>query len=168
MKKLLMSIIALTVSLVSILCVSLPVSAYSYPGVHWDTTSVYYDSEYFIPDEWQTPIANAASTWSAPTAWNLSRTVGGPNYVNSSNYGITEWYGATSTNFYNYHITSCVTNINSYYSYIFDVESVVLHEFGHWLFLDEVYGSGPVMYYKYEGQKRSLTTDDTNGIDYIY
>jgi hypothetical protein len=55
----------------------------------------------------------------------------------------------------------------------YDVQSVGLHEFGHWLFLGDLYGPGDAdkaMYgYGYSGQtKRALTADDIAGIRSIY
>ncbi len=54
-----------------------------------------------------------------------------------------------------------------------DIQSIILHEFGHWLFLDDEYDfwcSENVMFYyvDYEELKRDLTQDDKDGIIHIY
>ncbi len=59
-------------------------------------------------------------------------------------------------------LTSAVTNFNSRISWTtnpgpsyppYDVETVALHEFGHWLSLGHSY-SGTVMYYQYQGTNK--------------
>lgn len=70
---------------------------------------------------------------------------------------------------------------NSHYSWstsgasgLFDVQNVATHEFGHFLSLDDLYGSGDTaktMYYNSdagETKKRTLHSDDINGINFIY
>lgn len=55
--------------------------------------------------------------------------------------------------------------------YKIDVESVALHEFGHWLRLEDEYGVFEAVMYPYLGPgqvKRSLSQDDIDGIKHIY
>ncbi|MDW7740653.1 MAG: matrixin family metalloprotease, partial [Bacillota bacterium] len=49
-----------------------------------------------------------------------------------------------------------------------DLETVALHEFGHWLNLGHSDNQAAVMYYMYQGIRRSLHTDDIAGVLYIY
>jgi hypothetical protein len=54
---------------------------------------------------------------------------------------------------------------------VYDIQSIMLHEFGHLLGLDNVdYNSNPVMYQGVSlgATKRNLTIDDILGIDQIY
>ena len=73
------------------------------------------------------------------------------------------------------------TVLNTYYQWStsgevnkIDVRSVVTHELGHWLTLLDLSGGGnteKTMYYMIlpgETKKRTLETDDINGINYIY
>jgi hypothetical protein len=50
----------------------------------------------------------------------------------------------------------------------YDVESVALHEMGHWLSLGHSSGSAAVMYPYYQGVRRALHQDDIEGISWIY
>lgn len=73
------------------------------------------------------------------------------------------WVGTVFNKQYNW-ITDCQSK-----SGVYDVETVALHEFGHWLCVkDEPYRSDYVMYYQYIGCKRSLTTADKDAIKSIY
>lgn len=78
-------------------------------------------------------------------------------------------------------ILDCDITFNTYYSWStsggstsFDVQSVVTHELGHWLKLNDLYGGSDTEKTMYgyislgETKKRSLDTDDLNGINTIY
>ncbi|MCW9065459.1 MAG: matrixin family metalloprotease, partial [Ignavibacteriaceae bacterium] len=77
-------------------------------------------------------------------------------------------------------IIKAETYVNKYYWFTidpnsteYDIQSHVLHEFGHWLRLlsEEDFGCIENVMYKYlfQGEvKRNLTQDDKNGIVYIY
>ena len=49
-----------------------------------------------------------------------------------------------------------------------DVETVALHEFGHWLSLGHSLVEDAVMWHIYKGTQRTLHSDDIAGITYIY
>ncbi len=49
-----------------------------------------------------------------------------------------------------------------------DVQTVALHEFGHWLGLDHSPEYGSIMYYQIKGTQRDLHPVDVAGIKYIY
>lgn len=81
-----------------------------------------------------------------------------------------KWYSGSS-------MSQAVTTLNSQKSWTtspgssyppYDVETVSLHEFGHWLSLGHSSSTSAVMYAYYTGTKRSLTQDDIDGIKYIY
>ena len=85
------------------------------------------------------------------------------------------WYHANTG-----EIVDSDTRLNIFYNWAtngsadsFDVESIVLHELGHSLCLDDLYSpadKGKVMYgYVSQGEiKRVLDQDDINGIVFIY
>ncbi len=50
----------------------------------------------------------------------------------------------------------------------YDVETVALHEFGHWLSLDHSSEYNAIMWHSYKGPQRTLHSDDIEGIKYIY
>ena len=50
----------------------------------------------------------------------------------------------------------------------YDVQTIALHEFGHWVGLDHSSSYGSIMYYQYKGIQRYLSSDDLAGIRYIY
>lgn len=49
-----------------------------------------------------------------------------------------------------------------------DVQTVALHEFGHWVGLDHSDNPGSIMYYCYKGVQHQLHADDLSGIRHIY
>jgi len=139
-----------------------------------------------------TAMQSAAATWSASGA-NFSFSYAGTTAATDVGYdGVNEimWanMGAVSTLAVTYiwysgsTILENDTKFNDYYSWstssscpsgYYDVQTVGLHEMGHWLCLDDLYGAGDsakVMYgYGYSGQlKRALTADDIAGIRSIY
>ncbi len=172
MKKILRFIVAFLVSLTILANFVSPALAYSYAGVRWDTTTVCYNSAYTVPSEWQTPIANAAATWSSPTAFYLYRNdYSTTNFIYVYDYGHEAYPAWTMTDVGgDSYIDYCMTIINSHYitEHDLDLETVALHEFGHWLKLYDLMATGPVMHGDYEEQKRSLTEDDIAGIEFIY
>ena len=85
-------------------------------------------------------------------------------------------------NTHSFGITTDVdTVVNTYYTWstvgsgsAYDVQNALTHELGHWLSLGDETDSGSInntMYYSIalgETKKRTLETDDLNGINYIY
>jgi predicted Zn-dependent protease len=62
---------------------------------------------------------------------------------------------------------------NTYYTFHtdgtdVDLESIALHEFGHWLYLDHSSSSADVMYNTYDGIDRTLSQSDKNEITEAY
>jgi hypothetical protein len=77
------------------------------------------------------------------------------------------------------HIIDCDVRFSTVYAWgngtggTMDVQSIALHEIGHWLFLRDLYGpadSSKVMYGfgNYNLQKRTLSAGDIAGIQWIY
>lgn len=157
-----------------------PALAYSYPGYKWQQGYTYYSVDSTVPSSWSTPIYNAQASWENAGSSFRFYTGTTNNKLYYAGLGST---GATAVT-YTYRSGSSITKNEVYFnndkswstsssgqSGCFDVESVAVHEFGHWLHLDDQYtNSAPVNYgYLNTGQvKRSLTTDDKNAIKYIY
>ena len=137
-------------------------------------------------------VQNAAATWSSAGA-NFSFSYAGTTAATAYGYdSVNEimWVNTLDTGilavayiFYsgstilendvefnnNYNWSTSPTCLGGYY----DVQSVGLHEFGHWLCLDDLYDpadAAKVMYgYTSSGTtKRALTADDIAGIQSIY
>jgi len=144
-------------------------------------------------------VQSAANTWNnvgANFTFNYAsshtRTVPSQNSVNEIMWGIESEgdVAVTYTWVIGVTIVECDLVFNDYYHWSastpppsseVDVESVALHEFGHWLKLRDLYGdlgfcheydTAKVMYgYVYTGceeSKRNLHPDDIAGICYIY
>ena len=150
-------------------------------------------------------VANAAATWNAAATGSSFRFVNGGTTTStaigsdgvnricwrpssdfsSGTLAVTTWWynAATST------ITECDVKFNSGFTWttgtasgsVHNVEAVMLHEFGHWLNLRDLYGyysgypsdSGKVMFgYSNAGfgnlNLKALQADDVAGIRYIY
>jgi hypothetical protein len=138
-------------------------------------------------------LQNAASTWSTAGA-NFSFSYAGTTTATAYGYdGVNEimWVNTLDTGILAvthiwYSGSTLLENdveFNDYYNWstsptcpggYYDVQSVGLHEFGHWLCLDDLYYSpadaAKVMYgYSNSGTtKRALTADDIAGIQSIY
>ncbi|MGD0352441.1 MAG: matrixin family metalloprotease [Dehalococcoidia bacterium] len=138
-------------------------------------------------------VQNAASTWSTAGA-NFSFSYAGTTTATAYGYdGVNEimWVNTLDTGILAvthiwYSGSTLLENdveFNDYYNWstlptcpggYYDVQSVGLHEFGHWLCLDDLY-YGPAdaakVMYGYSGSgttKRALTADDIAGIQSIY
>ncbi len=144
--------------------------SYKFPG-SYITYSYISGSSYF-----NNAVTAAASTWSANTDATLAYTSSGGQVL------VTEFYNSGAawdglSNFTNSGVTlkSCTITINSaktasYGSY--KVRSVVSHEFGHALSLDE-YSARVLMHpttsVRYDSYGiYTPQTDDINGVNYIY
>jgi hypothetical protein len=157
------------------------VSAYSYAGVKWPSngTTVDFGSP-SIPGSWITPIAQGVAPWNGATSPFTFSAGTSNNDITVSNFGagalaLTTVTSSGST------ITDSDLVFNSYYSWstsgapgLYDVQNVATHEFGHFLMLNDLYGGGDTekTMYGYVGtgetKKRTLDTDDLNGINAVY
>lgn len=156
---------------------------YIYSGHHWAVTTVYFDHTNIANMDVRTAITLGASTWNAaPPNFNMYAWSG-------SNY---DWYLDYIGNYYpalTFHsvnganeITWIATYLNSYYTWStdgtptaseYDVQTIAVHEFGHWLNLgdlEEEYNEDEIMYHsRGMGEVQlSLGSGDEAGIDVIY
>jgi len=140
-----------------------------------------------------TAVQAAAATWSAagasfsfsyagPTTVTDVSSYDGVNKILWKNLGAVTTIAQTSIWGYGTTITECDMEFNDYYTFStaatppagqFDTQTIALHEFGHYLLLDDLYDaadSAKVMYgYGSTGTtKRALHADDIAGIRYIY
>ncbi len=150
-----------------------------------------------------TAVASAAATWNAAVSGSSFRFVDGgttastaiggdgvnricwrpSSEFSSGTLAVTTWWYSGST------VTECDVKFNSGFSWTtgtasgstHNVEAVMLHEFGHWLNLRDLYGyytgypsdSGEVMFgYSNDGfgnlNRKTLQADDILGARYIY
>lgn len=171
-------------SIFILLIVSESVSAYVYSGYKWATPSTTWTFDSTFPTAFRTAVKNADYTWDrAGSKFRF-------NYVSSSNR---VYWGTISdplvraratvylsgsniisakTVFNKGILNGWTTDCNFALIGMNDVESIGLHEFGHWLWLKDEYDPTHffhVMYFDaFVGCRRGLDTDDKNGIKYIY
>lgn len=178
-KRLLIGMLMLTIFLVNI---ASPASAYSYSGYKWNTNYAAYKLDSSVPSSWSSAIDAGANAWTnAGARFSFQKMITNNKLYYSS---LQDGTGAIT-----YHSTSggylsaCTTTFNSICSWstsssgtpgCLDVQSIAVHEFGHWLWLNDLYDSTDTektMYY-YTGfneiKKRSLDSDDITGIRNIY
>ena len=91
------------------------------------------------------------------------------NVGNSSTLATSYWWYD-----YNNYILEADIVFNDYHTWTtsgsggYDIETVALHEMGHWLSLGHSSNQAAVMYAYYGGVRRSLHQDDKDGISSIY
>lgn len=169
---------------------------FGYSGRKWSTNTVYY----YINENTSDCVGEGAAIQAAADTWNNYSNFGlyysGPtSFTDYGKNGKNEilwanindhplvvavtWTDAPSGN-----ILECDIVFNDLKNWStsgypssgqFDVQSIGLHEFGHWLNLLDLYGDNDTSKVMYgfnsgglEGVKRSLTLDDIAGIQYIY
>jgi hypothetical protein len=157
-------------------------NAYSYAGYKWNSYPVSVDaSDASFPASWTSPLAYAMSAWngaSSPFYFNVGYSGHQVKCANSGNNGKV---AVTTISRSGSQITDCDITFNTYYPWstsggagAYDVQNVTTHELGHWLTLLDLYGGGDTEKTMYgyvstgETKKRTLETDDLNGINYIY
>jgi len=165
----------LSLVILLIFIVAAPVLAYSYAGVRWSANYASYDVSGISNASWRTAIHNAAATWTNAGAnfffyssSSSSNDWGTINLGNVSTLARTLRYTSSG------YIVECDVQFNTYYSFYtdgsdYDVEDLALHEFGHWLALNDVtLAFWKVMYQYYVWIKHDLSDDEVSGIIYIY
>ena len=166
-------------------------SGFVYNGMKWFGNWPVVDYKVNAPDSASNmAVQNAASSWSsAGSEFSFDYTgthtrAGGYRYN-----GVNEivWYnlgsdGPLARAIWWYdpdtgEIVEADMEFNSYYTWStatptplgsFDVETVALHEFGHWLSLGHSDIEEAIMWPYYKGAQRTLHDDDIAGIRYIY
>ncbi|MFA5247729.1 MAG: matrixin family metalloprotease [Patescibacteria group bacterium] len=176
-----LSIIAAVFVIAAIISTTHNTQAYSYAGFKWYSYPVSVDmSDASLPGSWTTPIANAMSAWNAASSPFYFNVGYSGHLITLENKGA--GYAARSrVSGSGDQITDIDLVFNTYYSWstsggagAFDVQNIATHEFGHWLALNDLSGAGnteKTMYYQAaygETKKRTLESDDLNGINYIY
>ncbi len=163
---------------------------FSYGGQKWPVAiQSFYVSENTADYAGEgTLLRNAASTWNAVSSFTLSSAGAATNPVSGNDRNEVWWANSGATGIlaearYWYWGTSLIeadVTFNDYYAWgtgssanVYDIQSVALHEFGHWLALRDLYGaddSGKVMYGSIPSatQRRSLSGSDVQGIRWIY
>ncbi len=178
---------------------SVATSAYSYSGLSWPHPPVPVVN-YRINENCADCTGEGAAVQAAAATWNAAgaqfsfsyagtttataASYDGVNEILWRNFGsggtialTTIWYYPSNNN-----IVECDMEFNDYYTFStaatppsgqYDVQTIALHEFGHFLMLDDLYNaadSDKVMYgYGSPGTtKRALNADDIAGIRYIY
>jgi hypothetical protein len=174
----------LTIFLVSTI---FPASAYSYSGNKWDATYVVPKKDSTIPSSWSSALTAATDTWNNAGAsftfrWMTSAAQNTLSYSSLGSSGpIASSYPTVDQN--TGYLTRCRITFNSAYSWstssggtsgCYDVQAIATHEFGHWLMLLDLYSSADTEKTMYgyattnEIKKRTLTSDDIEGIRSIY
>lgn len=154
---------------------------YDNTGLKWASPGAIYNYNSTLPSGWTMAIGSAASTWSGYSKFKFSYSSTSSNYWGAFAGGTSSGAVASTTVYYSGTTISQVGTIyNTSFSISpnpsttqYDLLSVTLHEFGHWLKLGDVYADSyktSAMYgYLSPGQKKqSLATDDINGICSIY
>lgn len=151
---------------------------YVYQGIYWHQGYAQYYPHSTIQSSWIPSLDAAANTWSNITNFYFSKNSSSSNYLyyealgSSGPIATTFWwppYGDSMS-------AACITfNADDPFSTseasgCFDVQTVAVHEFGHWLSLGHSSDSQAVMYPYINRSlvKRNLYWDDTMGIVYIY
>lgn len=171
-KEMLIGALLLTMLVVN---TAAPATAYAYGGAYWHIYYAQVNQDSSIPSGWTNSISAATSTWNnAGTTFYFSWIATN----NKLSYGpLTGVLASTYPVFSGDSMISCKTTFNSNQPWstsgasgYYDVQSVATHELGHWLYLEHSSVSAAVMYPTLAaGQtKRTLTSDDINGIKSIY
>jgi predicted Zn-dependent protease len=175
-------ITAMAFIVIVVLSSPIATKAYIYYGYKWPSYPVSVDvSDSSFPSSWTTALANAMSAWNAassPFYFNIGSSGHQVKCANNGNDGypaITHTYPPSG------QFTDIDTVFNTYYPWstsgganALDVQNIATHELGHWLVLWDLTGDSnkeKTMYYQTdygETKKRTLETDDLNGINYIY
>ncbi len=169
---------------------------YSLNGMAWTTRTVPFSISSAAPAGWQTMVRNGAIAWNglANFAFSQSSAVAAPQRGNRVNE---VWWGSTGANG---HLAIASLSFfrdtdnngdglndmveadiifSSDFAWgdgsggTFDIHSVALHEFGHWLSLDDLYGTADTQKAMFGriargAQRRALTAGDIAGIRAIY
>ncbi len=167
-----------------VLMISQIVFAYIYSGYKWAIPSTTWSFDSSFPTAYYTAVKNADYTWdTAGSKFRFNYGSSSQNKVywgtisdplisaQATTYTIGSTIVSTKIVFNKGTLTGWTTDCNYALIGMNDVQSIALHEFGHWLRLKDEYDPLHllhVMYFSTYGCRRGLDTDDKNGIKYIY
>ncbi len=153
-------------------------------GPSWAGFDVGYNFDSLVPTDWYASINAAAETWTNVTPsrfsfhnqpsgnWIYYRVPKNPKVIASAAPPPSSGYIVKGYIKFNPRMNWSITHPPS--SDTFGVQNVATHEFGHWLFLYDIYDSNcddATMYYataKGEDSKSDLSPYDVEGINYQY
>ena len=165
---------------------------FGYGRAKWNTSQAsYYINATGGPNGSLSAIQNAANTWGgagADFSFNYAGTTtqgwghDGYNVISFANLGSSIIIAQAITYFSGGIISECDIQFNTGFPFStdpippndkMDLQSIAVHELGHWLRLLDLYGANDtnkVMYgFSSYGQvRRNLTSDDQSGIQWIY
>lgn len=185
MKKKVILGMVLFSTIISLLIVQqLPVPVFAYnssAGIHWDSDSCDYEYS-SLNSDWRGEVNSAASTWSNCGAdFTLSYDSGSSYSWYDGNEWPSTWVGYTHCYWTlpDKHLYNVYSVFNTFWTFDdsgspaaneLDVETVALHEFGHWLHLDHSDEEDATMWQYVDLGERDVTLlwDDVLGIIDIY
>lgn len=183
MRMICMSLVAAALLLVA---VPLPAQAYKYAGVRWSGTypSVPVTIDYStIPYAWSTAFGHAMGAWNnANSKARFNVQSGGSRTVSLKFAWFASWLAQTRFAYSGGYLTDADIVFNNRWSWDvngaankYDAWSVMTHELGHWLVLNDLYNASDysktmygVMAQTGLTYQRTLDQDDINGIRAIY
>ncbi|MDP3630248.1 MAG: hypothetical protein Q8S43_04755 [Actinomycetota bacterium] len=170
-----------------VLALGVPVSAsaYVWTGYKWPSTSVKYFTSAVLTTTEKSYVTACATVWNnGPSAWTLtnSNTSGVYNGWSKTSFkavGYPDIPGITDVKRSGTTVTECDSFYNTDFSWNnsgvmdkaarkCDYKTVILHEFGHWIVLNEDTCHSTAVMWPNWTTKQALTTTDKNGLDYVY
>lgn len=154
-------------------------------GGSWDTYNVSYTIDASIPAGWINSIDSAANTWTnvTPSPFTFNNSSGTNNLISLGTLGDPGLIALSSV----YGTPTSVTKVDTVFNDTlpfdpnippapdaYSVQDVMTHEFGHWLYLDDMKDAScnqVTMYHTVafgETLKITLDSADENGINYQY
>jgi hypothetical protein len=152
--------------------------AYVYSGQKWSGTTVSVEVSSW-PGGWISELAGGMSSWNAASSpFTFNSGASGHEFRTAALGGGQPLAVTARTPLTGNPITDMDTTFNTSYTWsttgsptAYDVESAAAHELGHWLRLLHSSDTDATMYATMpvgETKKRTLETDDLNGINFIY
>lgn len=156
-------------------------------GASWPTYNVNYTIDSTsIPNTWNASINSAANKWTnvTPSHFTFNNSAGTSNIISKGHLNDPTHLALTSV----YATPSTITKVVTVFSDTkpfdtasppasgsYSIKNVMVHEFGHWLYLLDIYDAtncGHVTMYEYiapgEEKKITLANEDKNAINWQY